>query len=600
MKKVQEERRLKMQQEQLAEQERLAQEALADSLYPASRAERGLEEDDFETAAEPDAGERTVSDGSGLPAATASDIKLITVRTPLYELVITTAGAEIVSAKLTNFETDGRPIDLVAQDDTPRRGGMVAVTLVGETRSQPLGDVLFDAYSSGSPTALSDGSVFQLDANTPEKELVFTATSADGGVIERYYRFNHDSYLIQAGVRFATAHVPYVRDVSWSLGPGMGSTEVNVEEDHAAMRATLRLGDEYHRKKPGDFDENFTGTVHWAALQNKYFTTILMAQAPAGGQAHSEGVKAESFMTASIELPLSERLGRADQMIDVYLGPIDYEALKAFDRGLEKNVEMGFWLFRPVSGVILWCLLWLYKFIPNYGVVIIILSVVTKVLFYRLTHKSFKSMRDLQSLQPRIQALKDKYGDDKQRLSQETMKLYKEAGVNPLGGCLPMLLQMPVFIALFNVLRSTIELRGAPFVGWMNDLSQQDVLATMPFSLPFMGDAVSVLPILMGVGMLVQSKIGGSIAGPTSSAAQPKAFQYMLPIVFTVLFYRMPSGLVLYWLVNTVLSVAQQYYINKGADEEERANKAKAAENETADEKPEKKKPSRSKTKPKK
>ncbi|UCG52606.1 MAG: membrane protein insertase YidC, partial [Candidatus Latescibacterota bacterium] len=263
--------------------------------------------------------------------------------------------------------------------------------------------------------------------------------------------------------------------------------------------------------------------------------------------------------------------GYVDQTVDLYLGPIDYGILKSFGRGLERNVDMGVKIFRPVSQGILWSLVKLYKVIPNYGIVIIILSVFTKILFYRLTHKSFKSMRDMQALQPKLQALKEKYKDDRQKISQETMKLYKEAGVNPLGGCLPMLLQMPVFIALFNVLRNTIELRRAPFAGWINDLSQQDVLFRLPVSLPFIGDAFSVLPILMGAGMLFQSKIGGSIAGPSSSATQPKAFTYMLPIVFTVLFYRMPSGLVLYWIVNTVLSVAQQYYINKGVDKEERA-----------------------------
>jgi YidC/Oxa1 family membrane protein insertase len=188
-------------------------------------------------------------------------------------------------------------------------------------------------------------------------------------------------------------------------------------------------------------------------------------------------------------------------------------------------------------------------------------------------------MRDMQALQPRIQALKEKYKEDRQKLSQETMKLYKEAGVNPLGGCLPMLLQMPVFIALFNVLRNTIELRQAPFLGWINDLSQQDVLARLPMSLPLIGDAVSVLPILMGASMLMQSKIGGSIAGPESSPSQSKAFQYMLPVVFTVLFYRMPSGLVVYWIVNTVLSIGQQYYINKGVEKAERAK----SENQGAD-----------------
>jgi YidC/Oxa1 family membrane protein insertase len=188
--------------------------------------------------------------------------------------------------------------------------------------------------------------------------------------------------------------------------------------------------------------------------------------------------------------------------------------------------------------------------------------VLTKVLFYRLTHKSFKSMKQMQDLQPKLQALKEKYGDDRQKMSQETMKVYKEAGVNPLGGCLPMLLQMPVFIALFNVLKYTIELRNAPFVGWITDLSQQEVLFHLPITLPLLGDAFSLLPILMGLSMFAQSKLGGSPTGGPSGATPP-GFQTMLPIVFTVLFYKMPSGLVIYWIINTVLSVAQQYYIHR-------------------------------------
>jgi YidC/Oxa1 family membrane protein insertase len=312
------------------------------------------------------------------------------------------------------------------------------------------------------------------------------------------------------------------------------------------------------------------------SLQLKYFTVALLAPTPVGGAARLQGRKADGFMSASIDLPASERQGRVEQTVDLYVGPLDYDGLKALGRGLDSNVDLGNKYTRPVSWAVLWSLLKLHTVIPNYGIVIILLSVFTKVLFYRLTHKSFKSMRDMQALQPRLQALKEKYKNDKQRLSQETMKLYKESGVNPLGGCLPMLLQMPIFIALFNVLRNTIELRQAPFVGWMNDLSQPDVLATLPFSLPMLGNAVSVLPIIMGASMFLQSKLGGSIAGPESSPTQSKALMYMMPIVFTVLFYKMPSGLVLYWIVNTVLSVWQQYYINKGAEKDERA-KAEAA-----------------------
>jgi YidC/Oxa1 family membrane protein insertase len=193
-----------------------------------------------------------------------------------------------------------------------------------------------------------------------------------------------------------------------------------------------------------------------------------------------------------------------------------------------------------------------HRGVPNYGLVIILLSALTKVLFWPLTQKSFKSMRDMQKLQPKLAALKEKYKDDAQRLNKAMMELYREHGVNPVGGCLPMLLQMPVFISLFNVLSKTIELRRAGFVWWINDLSAPDVVARLPFSLPFIGNAVSVLPILMGIAMFLQQKM---------STTDPKqaAMTYLLPVVFTVMFFRFPSGLVLYWLVNNVLTIGHQY-----------------------------------------
>jgi len=257
------------------------------------------------------------------------------------------------------------------------------------------------------------------------------------------------------------------------------------------------------------------------------------------------------------------RGGKVRQRASFYVGPLDYKRVKALGVGLEKNINMGYKFLRPLSWVMLWSLITLYKVIPNYGLVIIILSIFTKVLFYRLTHKSHQSMKQMQSLQPKLQALKEKYKDDKQKLSAETMKLYKQHGVNPLGGCLPMLLQAPVFIALYSVLRYTIELRGAHFVAWISDLSQQDVLAVLPFAIPFIGHEVSLLPILMGIAMLVQTKVGGSLTGGAPGASQSKAMTYVFPIVLTYFFYRMPSGLVLYWLVNNILTIGQQYYINK-------------------------------------
>jgi YidC/Oxa1 family membrane protein insertase len=215
-------------------------------------------------------------------------------------------------------------------------------------------------------------------------------------------------------------------------------------------------------------------------------------------------------------------------------------------------VDFGWKWIRPLSRLIFAFMLLCHRAIPNYGVVIIILSALTKLLFWPLTQKSFKSMREMQRLQPEMAAMKEKYKNDPQRLNKAMMELYRERGVNPVGGCLPLLLQMPVFISLFNVLRLTIELRRAPFMLWIRDLSAPDVVARMPFSLPFIGDAVSVLPILMGIAMFLQQKM---------SATDPKqaAMTYMLPIVFTVMFFRFPSGLVLYWLVNNVLTIGHQY-----------------------------------------
>jgi YidC/Oxa1 family membrane protein insertase len=163
-----------------------------------------------------------------------------------------------------------------------------------------------------------------------------------------------------------------------------------------------------------------------------------------------------------------------------------------------------------------------------------------------------KSMRDMQKLQPKMKELRETHKGDPTRLNQDMMKLYKEHGVNPVGGCFPMLLQMPVFIALFQVLSRTIELRRAPFMLWMNDLSAPDMIARLPFTVPFIGDTLSLLPILMGVAMFVQQKM-------QTSDPKQAAMTYMMPVVFTVLFFRFPSGLVLYWLVNNILTIGHQY-----------------------------------------
>ncbi|NCQ34217.1 membrane protein insertase YidC, partial [bacterium] len=251
----------------------------------------------------------------------------------------------------------------------------------------------------------------------------------------------------------------------------------------------------------------------------------------------------------------------AGARLDFYVGPQEAELLESYGVGLEKSMDLGWKVFRPLTEVVLWGLKLMHNFIPNYGVIIIIFSVLTKMMFYPLTKTSTKSMKKMQELQPKLKALQEKYKDDKEKLNQATMQMYKDEKVNPMSGCLPLLVQSPVFIALYQALNHTISLRGQPFVLWISDLSQPDAITTLPFSLPFLGSDLNVLPILMSVAMYFQTKLT-----PTSGAGgQMAAMNTMMPLFMIFIFYNMPSGLVLYWLVNTILQGYQTWQIHRTA-----------------------------------
>ena len=214
-------------------------------------------------------------------------------------------------------------------------------------------------------------------------------------------------------------------------------------------------------------------------------------------------------------------------------------------------MSMGFSLIRPISRGVLSALVAMHKFIPNYGVVLIIFSILVKLVVYPLTRKSYQSMRAMSSLQPKLQALKEKHAKDPQKLNKATMALYKEEGVNPMGGCLPMLIQMPLLFALFQVFRSTIELRGEPFMLWITDLSAPDTLFEIG------GFPINILPLVMAASMFIQQKMTPTAAG----AGQQKSMMYFMNIFFIFIFYRLPSGLNLYYTLFNVLTILQQKYL---------------------------------------
>ncbi|HIB05369.1 MAG TPA: membrane protein insertase YidC [Candidatus Marinimicrobia bacterium] len=219
-------------------------------------------------------------------------------------------------------------------------------------------------------------------------------------------------------------------------------------------------------------------------------------------------------------------------------------------------MNFGIAPIRPISKGVLWLLKFLHQFIPNYGLVLVLFSILIKIVVYPLTKKSYQSTKEMQAVQPLVAALREKHKKDPAKLNKATMALYKEHGVNPLGGCLPLLLQMPLLFALFQVFRSTIELRNAPFFWWIKDLSSPDIVYNLPFSLPLYGDHIAVLPIVMGFTMFLQQKMM-----PTQASGQQKFMSYFMTGFFILLFNNFPSGLNLYYTLFNVFTILQQKFL---------------------------------------
>jgi YidC/Oxa1 family membrane protein insertase len=306
--------------------------------------------------------------------------------------------------------------------------------------------------------------------------------------------------------------------------------------------------------------KNFDGNTDWVAVKNKYFMVSLMTDLP-GKYASLSAVNTQfgireitPVYSASIGFDIhSQRISTS-----LFFGPQDYKVLKQQGHALDDAMNWGFVVIKPISKyVILGLLTFLHNpfgdFYINYGLVLIIFALIIRVVTGPLTKKSAESTQKMQAIQPKMKAMQEKYKNDPQKKNSETMALYRKHGVNPVGGCLPMLIQMPLLFALFTVFRNTIEFRGAEFIFWISDLSQPDVIFNLPFSIPVYGDGVAVLPIVMGVTMFLQQR--QSMA--TMDKSQ-RPMMYMMSAFFFLLFNTFPSGLNLYYAIYNFLSFLQQ------------------------------------------
>jgi YidC/Oxa1 family membrane protein insertase len=364
-------------------------------------------------------------------------------------------------------------------------------------------------------------------------------------------------------------------DLVWDNG--LRFVEENTVDEATYSNASVFYGDEQvivDASSAGEIvEKDFNGRIEWIAVRNKYFAAIISPKDPSkveGGYIRGEhlllnnqGIN-ENYstrLTIPIKNPNSEK-----HEFSLYIGPVDYDILKDLGNNLEKIVDFGSFfglkfVVRPIAEYVLLPLFnFLHMFIPNYGFVIIVFSLIIKVVLYPLTKSSLHSMKKMQLLQPKITELKEKYKDDPQKMNKETMKLYSTYGVNPAGGCLPLILQMPIFVALWGLFQVAIELRQQPFMFWINDLSRPDVVAKLPMKIPLFGiDVISGLALLMGVTTFVQQKM-------TVKDPKQQSLIYIMPIMLTLMFMSFPSGLNLYYFMFNMFSIIQQYYVNKKHD----------------------------------
>ena len=467
-----------------------------------------------------------------------SPLQTINVKTNLYDLTISNKnGGSLTSYSLYSFSDHSDKL----------------VNLMDELNSNNL--LLSFISVDGDKITLNHNwsllsSSRTISVNKGQKSLTFS-TKYQGQTIEKKLTFYPDSYNIDIDVLFNQPS-KFISRNQYTLGwsGGLPPTEKNISNDYQFFEGFASLGGEHMGAKPKKgklTEESQKGSTLWSAIKTKYFISAIVPNDP-GIAARVESELVDKRPVYNTEITQSTS---SSNSFTLYLGPLDYDNLKAFDVDLESNVDLGWALFRPIGQLISWMLTKMYAIIPNYGVVVILFAFLIKLLLNPLTVKTFESTRKMQALAPEINKIKEKYKNDPQKMSRAQMELYKSSGANPMGGCLPMLIQMPILVSVFSIFRSKIEFRGAPFFGWIDDLSVPDTLTELG------GFPINILPVLMGSTMFIQQKM---MAAPNADANQ-KTMMYVMNAFFLFLFYSFPSGLNLYYFVFNLLSIIQQKYM---------------------------------------
>ncbi len=476
------------------------------------------------------------------PAASVSEkAPTIKVSTDLYQLEISTRGGDILNGLLQQYPTSvATPDDKfqLLKDGTPNLFIVQSGLLGAEPEKAPTHEARFEAEQQE----------YRLEEKQDSLEVKLIWRHPSGISVTKRYTFRRGSYLVEV-----SHEVVNNSEAPWS-GREYRQLQRSPEEEgkgsafiYTYTGGAIYSPEEKYEKIPFEdmqeakLERSVTGG--WIAMLQHYFLGAWIPDPEEKDIFYSKVLPGERYVLGMYTQPISVASGDSHRFDShLFIGPKLQSEMAAAAPGLELTVDYG-WL-TAVAQPIYWLMDKIHGLVGNWGWAIICLTALIKALFYKLSEASYRSMANMRKLAPRMQALKDRYGDDKQRLNQAMMEMYKKEKINPLGGCLPILVQIPVFISLYWVLLEAVELRQAPFIFWINDLSVKD---------PYF-----VLPVIMGISMLIQQKLNPAPVDPMQAK-----IMMALPFVFTVFFAFFPSGLVLYWVVNNVLSITQQWYITR-------------------------------------
>jgi YidC/Oxa1 family membrane protein insertase len=476
--------------------------------------------------------------------------RLISVDTPLYHGVIDTAGGRIYKWELKKFKesTNGSaPVNLF-KDSPPGFSTLLRM------KGYNVPDLIPFQYSGEDNVTVTDGTA----------ELTLSWKSPEGMTVKKVYGIDSSSYVLKQ--RFEVTNpgsspLQQKLDIKW-----FGKVEEHGREGNTMSFTALVSGDiERVSKRPKEA-RSWSGVIDWFGFSQKYFISSFLPETGADTTVTLSPVGDKGLVKALYSYP-GDTVPAGKTSVknwEVYLGPLEYDTVKAVGYNLQESINYGWveFLAKPLLDF----LKWLNSYFHNYGISIIVITVIMRLIFLPLTIKSMVSMKQMQvkmeKIKPKMDALKEKYKDDKSKQNSELMKLYTSNGINPLsslGGCLPLLIQLPVFVALYDVFLHSIDLRHSSFL-WINDLSEPEHL----FDIPGIGIPFRILPLVMGVSWFISQKMTPMTptAGSENMQLQMKMMQFM-PIIFTVMFWGLPSGLILYWTVSNILSIGQQIYVNR-------------------------------------